>query len=239
VKHTLREAATDRSAGVRARADRPSQRRSTERAGSPAVVAAPMSRCEIRGADGDGPLVFDGMATVYERGYEMWDMFGPYTEYVHMGAGAVSMARADLDVPLVLGHNPMQRLARTGNPVSPLILTEVNDGDRPGLHVLAPSLQRDNPWVSQIVPLLRTGLIDEMSFRFMITAGRWNEDWDEYHIHAYEIHRGDTAIVGYGANPHTAGSGLRSQPQPEGLSSSARMLLELSRADDVRPTISR
>jgi HK97 family phage prohead protease len=161
--------------------------------------------------DSNAPLVFEGFASVTGQGYEMWDAFGPYTEYVHVGAFAETLAQPGLDVPLVLDHVSSQRLARTGNATSPLMLTEVTTGDTTGLRCLAPSLQRDNPWVQQIEPMLRSGLIDEMSFRFMITSGRWSDDWMEYHIHAVDIHRGDVAIVGYGANPHTAGSGLRSQ----------------------------
>ena len=160
--------------------------------------------------DGDGPLVFEGMASVTGQGYEMWDWFGPYTEFVHVGAFAETLAQPDLDVPLVLDHVSSRRLARTGNAASPLILTEVTSGDATGLKVLAPSLPKDDQDVRYIVPKLESGLIDEMSFRFRITSGRWNEDWDEYHIHAVDIHRGDVAIVGYGANPHTSGSGLRS-----------------------------
>jgi hypothetical protein len=48
-----------------------------------------------------------------------------------------------------------------------------------------------------------------MSFRFMITAGRWSDDFTTYTIQRFDIHRGDVSIVGYGANPHTAGAGLR------------------------------
>ena len=162
--------------------------------------------------DPSGALAFEGFASVTGQGYEMWDMFGPYTEFVNVGAFAQTLAQPDLDVPLVLDHVSSQRLARTGNAASPLMLTEVTTGDTTGLHCLAPTLQRDNPWVQQIEPLLRSGLIDEMSFRFVITSGRWSEDWMEYHIDSVDIHRGDVAIVGYGANPHTAGSGLRSQP---------------------------
>jgi hypothetical protein len=55
----------------------------------------------------------------------------------------------------------------------------------------------------------------------------------EYHIHAVDIDRGDVSIVGYGANPHTAGAGLRSQPA---VSAGALALLELSRVDDQRRT---
>jgi hypothetical protein len=37
----------------------------------------------------------------------------------------------------------------------------------------------------------------------------------EYHINEVDIHRGDVAIVGYGANPHTAGAGLRGAFDPD------------------------
>jgi HK97 family phage prohead protease len=194
----------------RAQADRPSQRRSN--AGSTTSTGTPARRAQIemRGTGGPGdPLVFDGLASVTGQFYEMYDWAGPYVEQVHVGAFAETLA-ATPDVPLVLDHISSNRLARTGNAVSPLMLDEVVTGERTGLHVLAPSLQPDNPYVAQITPLLRSGLIDEMSFRFMITSGRWSDDWSEYHIHAVDIHRGDVAIVGYGANPLTAGAGLRS-----------------------------
>jgi hypothetical protein len=51
-----------------------------------------------------------------------------------------------------------------------------------------------------------------MSFRFTIEAGRWNDEFTQYTIQRVNIHRGDVSIVGYGASPHTAGSGLRDQP---------------------------
>jgi hypothetical protein len=53
-----------------------------------------------------------------------------------------------------------------------------------------------------------------MSFRFRIERGSWSPDWSTYAIEGYDIHRGDVAIVGYGANPHTQGAGMRSQSLP-------------------------
>jgi HK97 family phage prohead protease len=138
----------------------------------------------------------------------MWDAFGPYTEVVSAGAGAESLARADLDVPLVLQHQDLRRIARTTNGS---LLLEESDA---GLRVLAPALDPEDQDVAYIVPKLRAGLIDEMSFKFRIGAGTWSPDYTEYRIQAYDIHRGDVAIVGYGANPHTAGSGLRAEADP-------------------------
>jgi HK97 family phage prohead protease len=206
-----RDAASARAAAVPSRAARPSQRRSDVHAGSRAYAPGPLHRIEVRGLDAlDSPLVFDGYASVTGRPYEMWDAYGPYLEQVHVGAFAETLAADGLDVPLVIDHTSSRRIARTGNATSPLMLSEVSTGEVTGLHVLAPTLDRTDPDVAYIAPKLRSGLIDEMSFRFMITSGRWNDDWDEYHIHAVDIHRGDVAIVGYGANPHTAGAGLRS-----------------------------
>ncbi|WP_081861507.1 HK97 family phage prohead protease [Cellulomonas sp. HZM] len=197
-------AGRERAAAVAARADRPSQRRCAPEQGSGAWAAAPHARMQLRSTDdASGPLHFEGYATVYERGYEMWDFWGPYTEIVSAGAGANSLARADLDVPLVLQHAALRRIARTTN--GTLTLRE----DETGLLVDAPALDREDPDVAYIAPKLRAGLVDEMSFMFRIVRGQWSPDYTEYRIEEFDIHRGDVAIVAYGANPFTTGAGLR------------------------------
>lgn len=197
-------AAAARGQSVRAAADRPSERRCAEEVGSAPIVRV-KAKIELRdaGENSDGTVHFSGYASITDTGYEMYDMFGPYTEMVTSGAFAESLARADLDVPLVLQHQDLRRIARTTN--GSLILSE----DENGLLVDAPSLDLADHDVAYIVPKLRAGLIDEMSFKFRITGGEWSPDWMEYHINNADIHRGDTAIVGYGANPYTAGAGLR------------------------------
>lgn len=204
---TREEAALERGRNVRAAADRPSERRCAELAGSLPIVRA-KATLEIRAVENnDGSVNFCGYASVTDTGYEMYDMFGPYTEMVTAGAFAESLARSDLDVPLVLQHQDLRRIARTTN--GSLQLSE----DENGLHVDAPMLDLADHDVAYIVPKLRAGLIDEMSFKFRITSGEWSPDWTEYHINKVDIHRGDVAIVGYGANPHTAGATLRQAPQ--------------------------
>jgi len=54
--------------------------------------------------------------------------------------------------------------------------------------------------------LLRAGLIDEMSFAFRLDAGQWSPDYTEFRVVKADIHRGDGAIVGVGANPFTHSS---------------------------------
>lgn len=216
---SLREAAAARAAQVRALADRPSQRRSAADMTSRALVRVP-ARLEVRETPGDsGLLTFEGWASVSERSYEMWDAFGPYEEIVTAGAAAESLARPDLDVPLVLAHDSLRRIARTTNGTLAL------DEDEHGLHVLAAALNMADADVAYIVPKLRAGLVDEMSFMFRITSGQWNQDYTEFRINSYDIHRGDVAIVGYGASPHTSG-GVRQAAKPD----TRRMLLDLALA---------
>ncbi len=202
---TAADAAIARAQGVRARGDRPSMRRSDPDAIGGARVAAP-ARIELRAKEDvvEEWLTFDGYATVYERGYVMYDFWGPYTEVISGGAAATSLNRADLDVPFVLAHDQLRRIARTTN--GTLTLSE----DDAGLHVLA-DLDPTDADVAYIAPKLRAGLIDEMSFAFRIVRGTWSPDYTEYRIEEFDIHRGDVAIVGFGANPATAGSGLRTQ----------------------------
>ena len=217
----LAAAAAERSQHIRQRADRPSQRRCAEHAGARATVRAALSGVQVRESGDAGTLEFVGRASVYEQAYEMWDMFGPYTEVVTEGAGSDSLARADLDVPLVLGHDQLRRLARTST--GTLFLTESADG----LDVRAPALDPADYDVAYIAPKLRSGLVDEMSFAFRIESGQWSPDYTEYRINRYDIHRGDVAIVGYGANPYTGASMRQPAAAP---SSRARALREIALA---------
>lgn len=197
---TMMEAALARRAETAQRTDRPRQRRMAEPAGSLARASARLASVELRDAEIEGHLTFDGIASATERGYQMWDFWGPYTEIIAAGAFEQTLARADLDVPLVLGHDQMRRIARTTN--GTLQLEEIDAG----LHVLAPDLDPADADVAYIVPKLRSGLTDEMSFAFRIVSGQWSPDYEEYRITAVELHRGDVAIVGYGANPYTSAS---------------------------------
>lgn len=201
----LTNAAAARAEGVAARADRPSQRRCAADPTSSARVSARAPQMTVRAATDDpaGALAFEGYASVVEAPYEMYDWYGPYTEIVSAGAFTNTLNRADLDVPLVLQHQSLRRIARTTN--GTLLLTE----DEHGLRVLADQLDPADHDVAYIVPKLRAGLVDEMSFMFRITRGHWSPDYTEYRIDEVDLHRGDVAIVGYGASPHTTGSGLR------------------------------
>lgn len=197
-------AARERAAQIRTRADRPTQRRSAEDPGSPRAGVCRIARPQIREpAAGADTLGFTGLACATGQGYEMWDWLGPYTEVVDAGAFTKTLAQADLDVPLVLQHVDLRRIARTtvaAGDVGHLALAE--DGE--GLRTDAPALDPADPDVDYIARKIRSALVGEMSFRFRIDAGQWSPDWMEYHIQEVDIHRGDVAICGYGANPNTS-----------------------------------
>jgi HK97 family phage prohead protease len=218
---TIHEAAERRAAGVAAPADRPSQRRS-DKHGLTGVTRARPAQMSLRAASEESKLLsFTGYASTYEDPYEMYDMFGPYTEVVSRGAAAESLNRIDLDVPLVLDHDSMRRIASTTT--GTLRLSE----DEIGLLTEA-DLDPEDHDVAYIAPKMRAKLIHEMSFRFRIIRGMWSPDYTEYRIDAFDIHRGDVAIVGYGANPGTS-SALRDDATPARM---ARRGLELvSEAD--------
>jgi uncharacterized protein len=216
-------AAAERRQHIPQRANRPSQRRSAEPAGSRAAVRATLAGVQLRDTADGSVLEFTGHASVTERGYEMWDWYGPYTEVISADAFNETLARTDLDVPLVLGHDQLRRIARTTTGTLDLSI------DDTGLLVVA-RLDPADVDVAYIAPKLRAGLVDEMSFAFRIEAGTWSPDWTQYRIDKVDLHRGDTAIVGYGANPATD-AGLRQQ-QARSDASRARALLELALADD-------
>ena len=219
--NTRSAAAVARAAGVRQLADRPSQRRCAEHGSS--FRASFRTAVELRAKSDDDPtLRFDGLASATEQGYEMWDFYGPYTEIVSAGAFAGTLNRSDLDVPLVLGHDQLRRIARTTN--GTLTLEETDEG----LRVMA-DLDPADPDVAYIAPKLRAGLIDEMSFAFRIVRGQWSPDYTEFRIQEAEIHRGDVAIVGFGANPFTdaARRGAPETPRRAAVAREAGLLLQL------------
>lgn len=194
----ITEAARARAAGMKARADRPSQRCRDQGGPANRTPAMRLQQLHLRDSGTDTPVTgFTGYASVTSQGYTMWDMFGEYTEVVTNGAFQKTLASEGLDVPLVLQHDSLRRIARTTN--GTLRLSE----DDTGLLVDA-DLDPTDADVAYIAPKMRAGLIDEMSFMFRITDGQWSDDWTEFHINAVDINRGDVAIVGYGASPLTS-----------------------------------
>jgi ATP-dependent protease ClpP protease subunit len=142
-----------------------------------------------------------GAFTVYGRGYEMWDMYGPYVEKVYAGSGSETMTARDLDCVFLLNHTGTT-MARTAGPWNDYRGT-LNLQEKPdqGWHEAFLSVTR--PDVTSMMEAINDRLITEMSYAFLIVDGRWNDDMTEFGIHLYDMDRGDVSAVNYGANPYT------------------------------------
>lgn len=155
------------------------------------------SRLKVRNTERNGQQYkeLDGYASTTERGYEMWDMFGPYTEIVSAGAFDKTLA-ANPDVAFLVNHRGVT-MARTVNGSLEL------SADETGLRSLA-YLNPKRQDVRDLILAIDDGDITEMSFAFMITDGQWSPDYTEYRINEVDLDRGDVSAVNYGANPYTS-----------------------------------
>jgi HK97 family phage prohead protease len=191
-----RAAALARREQTGAPADRPRQRRCLERAGSPAVARAMLHSVEVREQPdpGDGTVGFRAYASVTESAYDMWDMFGPYTETIASTAFDQTLADS-ADVAYLLNHGGMT-LARTASGTLTLGV------DEQGLWY-EPRLDPQNSIVRDVMSGIRRGDLNESSFAFRIVRGQWSPDYTAYRIEQVDMHRGDVSTVNYGANPAT------------------------------------
>jgi len=152
-----------------------------------------LSNVEVREED-DGTVTFSGYATVFNRDYSVWDHYGEYTERVAPGAFERTLTE-DPDVVLVVNHEGLP-LARTKSGTLRLSTDSI------GLRVET-QLDASDPDVQALVPKMRRGDVDEMSFAFRVNEQTWNGDYTERNITEINLHRGDVSIVTFGANPHT------------------------------------
>ncbi|MER5356082.1 HK97 family phage prohead protease [Kitasatospora sp. NPDC002551] len=137
----------------------------------------------------------EGYASVYERGYEMWDWYGPYTEVVSLGAAEKTLSQ-NPEVVFRFNHagTPMAG-TRNGR----LELWE----DSQGLGQRA-FLNPKRSDVQLLVQAIEDDDVREQSFQFRITRGVWSPDYTEYRIEEFDLDRGDVGPVTFGANPHTS-----------------------------------
>jgi len=136
-----------------------------------------------------------GYATVFNKKYTMYDMFGPFTEDVDPNALDKSLA-AGPDVMFLANHRGVT-MARTTNETLDL------GADKKGLKVRG-WLNTDRADVQLLMSAIKDELVTEMSFAFMLNDGEWNEDYDHFTIKEADINRGDVSAVNYGANPYTS-----------------------------------
>lgn len=155
---------------------------------------------------GAGPLEFrEDKATgqVLLRGYaatyEPYDCYGGpdaggWVEQLR-GDAFQKTLRAQPDVMLLLNHTGAP-LARTKSGTMTLSC------DRRGLLVEA-QLDPSDPDVQALLPKMRRGDLDEMSFAFRVKDQEWNDDYTHRTIREVSLQKGDVSVVNYGMNPNT------------------------------------
>lgn len=184
-----------------AAADRAAAARSTtmalprDRPESPEVRFASQLRAKKVERDGQSWFQLEGYASAFERGYDMYDWYGPYTEIVSVGAADKTLA-ANPEVVFRFNHagTPM---AGTRNGRLELWADETGLGER----ALVNPKRAD---VQLVVQAIEDNDVREQSFMFRITSGHWSPDYTEYRIDEFDLDRGDVGPVTYGANPHTS-----------------------------------
>lgn len=161
----------------------------------PAVLRATM---ETRAGSGDEDLMWhhlSGVASTTETPYEMWDMFGPYTEKVSSSAFTASLSRKP-DVAFLVNHTGLT-MARTTN--GTLTLAAGPEG-----LITDAWLNPARSDVSDLAVAINDRCIDQMSFAAMLEEGMWNDDYTEFTMLQLDLNCGDVSAVNYGANPTTS-----------------------------------
>jgi HK97 family phage prohead protease len=161
-------------------------------------------KLEVRAASGGGPATVEGYASATEAPYEMYDMFGPYTEVIRSGSFAKTLSE-NPQVQLLLNHGGLSMAyTRAGT----LAMSE----DSTGLNIRA-EVNPARKDVGDLLLALEDGAIDEMSFAFRVPAGKstWSPDYDQRDILEVDMHRGDVSVVNFGANPATSVAAMRAQ----------------------------
>jgi HK97 family phage prohead protease len=140
-------------------------------------------------ADG---MLFEGYASVFNSRSEN---LGGFTEFVAPGAFTRSLKSRN-DVKLLWNHDAGQVLGSTRAKTMTLV------EDERGLKVSATlpntSLGRDT------AELIRTGIIDSMSFGFNVIKDSWNAEGNERTLHSVRLF--EVSVVAFPAYAATAGS---------------------------------
>jgi HK97 family phage prohead protease len=158
---------------------------------------------EMRGKfvkqDGRSVYEVEGYATIYNRGYEMWDMAGPYMEVVDPHSLDRSLSQTP-DVAFLVNHLGVamaRSRSRSGNPTLTL------HSDTTGMNIRA-WLNAERQDVKDLASAIDDEIVDEMSFAFRIEDHVWDEDYTQLTLKQLNINRGDVSAVNFGANPFTS-----------------------------------
>lgn len=146
---------------------------------------------EVR--EGETGLVVEGYAALFDTPTNIGDAF---IEQIARGAFKSALERGD-DVEFLINHGglPIAR-STAGN----LTLEE----DDKGLKMRA-VLDRSDPDVMRIVPKMRAGMLDQMSFAFQATGQRWDTPAEGMDVRTItDVMLYDVSVVNRGAYPDTS-----------------------------------
>lgn len=166
------------------------------------------STLELRDGDGDTPPKLVGYAATFGQEYDL----GAFREVIDPSAFSRTLG-TNPDVRLLVDHagQPLARTSRmrTDGTFTPGTLTL--SADPTGLRVEA-GLDASDPDVQRLIPKLRRGDLDQMSFAFRVPSGgdSWSPDYGLRTLHNIELAGGDVSVVTYPANPTTTAA-LRSR----------------------------
>lgn len=180
------------------------QRRAAAAAAHPGTMPNGAARSHAFGAqvrasniiwNGQERVLLEGYASVVEKKYRMWDMFGEYDEVVSQGAFDETLSK-NPDVAYLVNHRGVT-MARTTNGSLEL------KADGKGLNTSA-YVNPKRTDVKDLITAIEDRDVTEMSFAFRIDDGEWSEDYTEFRIIKVDLDRGDVSAVNYGASPHTS-----------------------------------
>lgn len=156
------------------------------------LMASPM---EFREDTKEGQVVLEGYAATYEP-YDCYGGVerGGWIETIDRRAFDKTL-KENPDVQLLLNHEGLP-LARTTSGTLQL------SADSRGLKVRA-MLDSTDPDVQRILPKMRRGDLNEMSFAFRVKDQRWDDTYNNRLITEVSLQRGDVSVVSYGMNPDT------------------------------------
>ena len=163
--------------------------------------------------DSAGP-VLTGYASTFNEPYSM----GWYSEQVDPGAFKRTLGQKP-DVRLLINHDGLP-LARTTSGTLTL------DTDSRGLMVRA-EMDGADPDVQRLVPKMRRGDLNQMSFGFRVMGDdgdEWSPDMTKRTLRALDLNDGDVSVVTYPANSGTAAAVRSDGPNVDAVMSALRAL---------------
>jgi hypothetical protein len=175
---------------------------------------------ELREADSTAPIL-EGYAATFNQVYDL----GAFREVIDPAAFTRTL-QSGPDVRLLIDHEG-QPLARTKSGTLELA------SDSQGLHMRS-TLDPSDPDVQRLLPKMRRGDLDQMSFGFRVPRGgdAWENDLRT--LREINLAGGDVSVVTYPANPNTSVS-LRSQDVRDAQFVYLLHLIDESRAAALSP----